>query len=322
MKISEILTEGVAGPKKCWPGHRKVGTQPGTGKNKGKRVNDCEKIKESADQLNVQQLATISDEALDKAYGYGRSSPGNTFGWQANLKSAAYAKQMIDKGVTDIEAISDAIHKGWNVTAKAFVQNPGQFDDTEKLKAAGKLEAKLQQREKLMNIEYGQLPDDEKEKDRVVARALLQALKGQQDPAEDLHQEFDMIETMIEHIASQHKVDPELVWEDLESLSNDELYVFAVTQEPVMEDWQKVNKRDKTDGMSKKAVNAYRRENPGSKLKTAVTTKPSKLKRGSKASKRRSSYCSRSAGQKRMHSIDCSKTPDKAICKARRRWNC
>jgi hypothetical protein len=36
--------EGVAGPKKCWPGHRKTGTQPGTGKNAGKRVNDCEKI--------------------------------------------------------------------------------------------------------------------------------------------------------------------------------------------------------------------------------------------------------------------------------------
>lgn len=143
-----------------------------------------EKVPESTGQLSVQQLATISDEALDKAYGYGRSSPGNTFGWQANLKSAAYAKQMIDKGVTDIEAISDAIHKGWNVTAKAFVQNPGQFDDTEKLKAAGKLDAKLQQREKLMNIEYGQLPDDEKEKDRVVARALLQALKGDQGMAE------------------------------------------------------------------------------------------------------------------------------------------
>ena len=136
-------------------------------------------------QLSVQQLATISDEALDNAYHYGRSSPGNTFGWQANLKSAAYAKQMIDKGITDIEAISDAIHKGWNVTAKAFVQNPDQFDDTEKLKAAGKLEAKLQQREKLMNIGYAQLPDEEQEKDRVVARALLQALKGQQDVAED-----------------------------------------------------------------------------------------------------------------------------------------
>jgi len=88
------------------------------------------------------------------------------------------------------------------------------------------------------------------------------------------------------------------------------------------EDWQKANKRDKTDGMSQKAVNAYRRENPGSKLKTAVTTKPSKLKRGSKASKRRKSYCSRSRGQMKMHSISCAKTPDKAICKARRRWNC
>jgi hypothetical protein len=88
------------------------------------------------------------------------------------------------------------------------------------------------------------------------------------------------------------------------------------------EAWQKANKKDKTDGMSRKAVKAYRREHPGSKLKTAVTTKPSKLKKGSKASKRRKSYCSRSKGQMKMHSISCAKTPDKAICKARRRWNC
>ena len=40
------LVEGVAGPKSCWKGYRKTGTQPGTGKNAGKRVNDCEKIKE------------------------------------------------------------------------------------------------------------------------------------------------------------------------------------------------------------------------------------------------------------------------------------
>lgn len=88
------------------------------------------------------------------------------------------------------------------------------------------------------------------------------------------------------------------------------------------EDWQKVNKKDRTAGMSKKAVKAYRRENPGSKLQTAVTTKPSKLKKGSKASKRRKSFCARSLGQKKMHNIDCTKTPDKAICAARRRWNC
>jgi len=108
-------------------------------------------IKESA-SLSIDQLAAISDKALDDAYHYGRSNPGNTFGWQANLKSAEFAKKAIESGVTDIDEISDAIHKGWNVTAKAFVSNPDQFDDTEKLRQAGKLEAKLEQRKKLMNI--------------------------------------------------------------------------------------------------------------------------------------------------------------------------
>ena len=137
-------------------------------------------IKESVylESLDIQHLASISDEALDNAYHYGRSSPGNTFGWQANLKSAEFAKKAIDSGVTDIEQIADAIHRGWNVTAQEFVKNPDIFDDTAKLKESGKLEAKLQQRQKLMNINYSQLPEEEKEKDRVVARALLKALIG------------------------------------------------------------------------------------------------------------------------------------------------
>ena len=84
------------------------------------------------------------------------------------------------------------------------------------------------------------------------------------------------------------------------------------------EDWQKVNKQDKTDGMSQAAVDAYRRENEGSKLQTAVTEKNPTGKRKS----RQKSYCSRSEGQMNMHNIDCSKDPDKAICKSRRRWNC
>jgi hypothetical protein len=140
----------------------------------------------------------------------------------------------------------------------------------------------------------------------------------------ELNEEFDLIESIVDLLAEHNQVDSEMIWEDLESLTDDELYAFAVTSEPIMESeaWQKANKRDHTDGMSQKAVNTYRREHPGSKLKTAVTTKPSKLKKGSKASKRRKSYCSRSRGQMKMHSISCAKTPDKAICKARRRWNC
>ena len=141
--------------------------------------------------------------------------------------------------------------------------------------------------------------------------------------SEELAEEFDLIESIIENLALHNGVDTEVIWEDLESLDDDELYVFATTT-TIMETeaWQKANKKDRTDGMSRKAVKAYRREHPGSKLKTAVTTKPSKLKKGSKASKRRKSYCSRSRGQMKMHNISCAKTPDKAICKARRRWNC
>jgi len=134
--------------------------------------------------LSVEQLATISDEALDAAYHYGRSTPGNTFGWQANLKSAAYAKKMIDAGETDIEKISDAIHRGWNVTAQAFIQNPMIFDDS-KTMAPEKLQAKIAQRQRLVTQNYAQLPEEEKEKDRVVARAMLQAITGdKQDVAE------------------------------------------------------------------------------------------------------------------------------------------
>ena len=139
----------------------------------------------------------------------------------------------------------------------------------------------------------------------------------------ELAEEFDLIESIIEDLAQSNGVDAEVIWEDLESLDDDELYVFATTS-TIMETeaWQKANNRDRTNGMSRKAVKAYRREHPGSKLQTAVTTKPSKLKKGSKASKRRKSYCSRSKGQMKMHNISCAKTPDKAICKARRRWNC
>src|SRR5210317_1238106 len=47
-------------------------------------------------------------------------------------------------------------------------------------------------------------------------------------------------------------------------------------------------------GMTEKGVKKYRKDNPGSKLSTAVTTPPSELKKGSKAWKRRKSFCARS----------------------------
>ena len=72
-------------------------------------------------------------------------------------------------------------------------------------------------------------------------------------------------------------------------------------------------------GMTKKGVAAYRKANPGSKLKTAVT---GKVKKGSKAAKRRKSYCARSLGQLKRSSAKTRNDPNSRIRQARRRWKC
>ncbi len=85
------------------------------------------------------------------------------------------------------------------------------------------------------------------------------------------------------------------------------------------EDWQKVNRQDKTDGLSPAAVKAYRRENPGSKLQTAVTEKKPKGKRA----KRRANFCRRMSGMKsKLTSTKTARDPDSRINKALRRWRC
>ena len=175
--VEEDVTEGVAGPKDCWPGYRKVGTQPGTGKNKGKPVNDCKKIKE------------------------------------------------------DLSA------------------------------------------------------DDQ----------------------------FDIIEEMVEALAAAHGVDPEVIWEDFESVDDLELLDESAA-------WRNKSGKNKNGGLNAKGVASYRRENPGSKLQTAVTTKPSKLKKGSKAAKRRKSFCARMGGVKGPMKKPNGKPTRKAL--ALRKWNC
>ena len=71
-------------------------------------------------------------------------------------------------------------------------------------------------------------------------------------------------------------------------------------------------------GMTKKGVAKYSKDNPGSKLKTAVT---GSVKKGSKDSKRRKSYCARSAGQMKKFP-KAAKDPDSRLRQARKRWKC
>ena len=87
--------------------------------------------------------------------------------------------------------------------------------------------------------------------------------------------------------------------------------------------WQRSAGKDPKGGLNRKGVASYRAANPGSKLKMAVTTKPSKLKPGSKKAKRRESFCKRMCGmKKRLTSAKTANDPNSRINKALRKWNC
>ena len=84
--------------------------------------------------------------------------------------------------------------------------------------------------------------------------------------------------------------------------------------------WQRKEGKSKSGGLNAKGVASYRKANPGSKLKTAVTTKPSKLKAGSKDAKRRSSFCARMTGMRKRQKHS-NNTGDDRLYKSHRKWN-
>ena len=89
------------------------------------------------------------------------------------------------------------------------------------------------------------------------------------------------------------------------------------------EAWTRKEGQSESGGLNRKGIESYRRANPGSKLSMAVTTKPSKLKPGSKAANRRKSFCARMGGMKRrLTSAKTARDPDSRINKALRKWNC
>jgi hypothetical protein len=104
---------------------------------------------------------------------------------------------------------------------------------------------------------------------------------------------------------------------------NGDTYIgFAVDDLTEGENWSKYNHK-RVGGMSKKSVSSYRRSHPGSKIQTAVTTKPSKIKKGSKDSKRRASFCARMRGMKKHRtSAKTANDPNSNINKSLRRWHC
>ena len=87
--------------------------------------------------------------------------------------------------------------------------------------------------------------------------------------------------------------------------------------------WQRAGGKKPGGGLTAQGAKSYRDEHPGSKLQTAVTTKPSKLKPGSKDAKRRASFCARMTGMKKKRtSAKTANDPKSPINKVLRDWNC
>jgi hypothetical protein len=87
--------------------------------------------------------------------------------------------------------------------------------------------------------------------------------------------------------------------------------------------WQRKEGKNPSGGLNRKGIASYRRANPGSKLSMAVTTKPSKLKPGSKSANRRKSFCARMKGLKsKLTSAKTSRDPNSRVNKSLRKWNC
>jgi hypothetical protein len=126
-------------------------------------------------------------------------------------------------------------------------------------------------------------------------------------------EQFDIIEEAVMDLAEEHNLDPEAIWENFEDVEDDQLLEYAI---------DKKGHKSSEGGLTQKGVDAYNAKTGGN-LKTAVTTKPSKLKPGSKAANRRKSFCARMGGmKKRLTSAKTANDPDSRINKALRKWNC
>jgi hypothetical protein len=128
----------------------------------------------------------------------------------------------------------------------------------------------------------------------------------------EIDEMFEAMDQLAEEMARKKGVSVDLVWETFEAMPDNMLYETAA--------WRRKEGKSKKGGLNAKGVASYRRENPGSKLQTAVTTKPSKLKPGSKAAKRRKSFCARMGGVKGPMKKPNGKPTRKAL--ALRKWNC
>jgi len=308
MKLYDIIAEEKTRlDPACWTG-KKIGN-PKTKVKGGVRVNNCvpaESVAEDAVTDFVTRGGQIQQGKLHKP------RKGET--WQGSSHIGA-AGGRGTKGTVSGRA-ANTNPKGGKPVVTAEGSN-GEYDDEAGM-ADNNLETLRRAVDGIDNVinTGDNLPEWCQEKIAVAKSMLvtvwdyMRSEEQIEDP--EIAEMYEAMQLMAESMAHKHRVSVDLVWESFEALDDHMLYETAA--------WRRKEGKSAKGGLNAKGVASYRRENPGSKLQTAVTTKPSKLKPGSKAAKRRKSFCARMSGVKGPAKKPNGKPTRKTL--ALRKWNC
>ena len=333
----ETVREGDGDP--CWDTHKQVGMK----KKGGKMVPNCvpkneevqrdeygdpmggPKITDKQKKKNLAKNEPDKQHTTDTSEGYiseiAKKHPrlekkDNPYSLKNKLKMVIRSvaeKERAKAGVTREEVIPEAkVDKGRSDYGKASIRNyrrmgpghdtPAMFDSENK---RGKtIEKRREEHKARRGVKGAKVPAYKVDEEVGVTTSMM--MNNAKKEAMLRKKEQDAVAKKMKKESSN--------WRDEIELSEDDMKGMSV---------KSGHKRPTKSGagMTQKGVEAYRRKNPGSKLKTAVTTEPSKLKKGSKAANRRKSYCARSAGQMKKFP-KAAKDPDSRLRQARRRWNC
>jgi len=314
--------------QKCWKGYEKKGTK----KMFGKTYNNCVKKEEVIlERQKTNQGERQSEEQHQSTYGKATVRNKRKFGFSGgnaiNAPKETSRGTLIDKRREEHKAKRGVKTKGMK---EAFSANPAQQAAIAIAKKKKKEEDMVAKKKK-QKMYAGYEPEgetieegDKKGKGSGTKDACYHKVKSRYSVWPSAYASGALVKCRKVGAAnwgnSSKKEDlsnwrGEFIWEDRDSAKK--------IEEASSPAWQRKEGKSESGGLNKKGVASYRRENPGSKLKTAVTTKPSKLKRGSKSAKRRKSFCSRMKGmKKKLTSAKTARDPDSRINKALRKWNC
>jgi hypothetical protein len=291
LSFKELIEESKRTGCTCWTGYKKV---PGT---KPCESGSC--IKESErglwDNIHAKQ------ERIKAGSGEKMRKPGSK---GAPTAAALKASQSEAANPAQQAAIAIAMKKSGkkpqneeldeSINPSEIAQNPKMYSKEDSIKAYYHKKTSSEDKESLAS-----------HLDR------LHGTRQWRKPVkEEVEAQFDLIEQMVMAIAEQHNLDPEMVWEKFEDVSDEELFEAAVDAKGY---------KSSTGGLTQKGRDHYN-NTEGGNLKAPVTTPPSKLKAGSKAANRRKSFCARMSGVDGPMKKPNGEPTRKAL--ALRKWNC